>query len=110
MAGTMDTDVGARFERGAPAAGAVVGALVTALSARDPLEREHNRRVVGYSRLLARQVEPALVDVANVDAGYALHDIGKMALPDATLRRRGPLSARDWRLIHRHTLIGEEMI
>ena len=33
-----------------------------------------------------------------------------MALPDNTLRRRGPLSARDWKLIQRHTVIGEEMI
>lgn len=90
--------------------GAVVGALVGALTARDPLEGGHNQRVVEYARLLAARVDPTLVGDPDVEAGYALHDIGKMALPDSTLRRRGPLSARDWKLIHRHTLIGEEMI
>jgi ribonuclease P protein subunit RPR2 len=98
----MEADTNAR--------GAVVDALIGALGARDPIEGAHNDRVVAFAWAIAGRVDPALIDDPTVDAGFKLHDIGKMALPEATLRRRGPLSARDWKLIHRHTLIGEEMI
>ena len=39
-----------------------------------------------------------------------LHDIGKMAIPDAILDKPGPLDADEWRLLREHTLIGERML
>jgi two-component system cell cycle response regulator len=40
----------------------------------------------------------------------ALHDIGKMAIPEAILDKRGALSDTDWALIRRHTMIGERIL
>jgi len=108
----MEASIRSRFDRAPidPAQTAIVGALVGALSARDPMESGHNDRVCAYARALAERVDPGMLDDPGVEAGFRLHDVGKMALPDNTLRRRGPLSARDWKLIQRHTVIGEEMI
>jgi HD-GYP domain-containing protein (c-di-GMP phosphodiesterase class II) len=39
-----------------------------------------------------------------------LHDVGKIAIPDAVLDKPGPLSADEWQLIREHTLIGERIL
>ena len=88
----------------------IVSALEAALVARDPHEAEHIERVAAYASALAERVDPTLLDDPATVAGFRLHDVGKVALPDATLNRRGPLSARDWKLLHRHPLLGAQMI
>jgi two-component system, cell cycle response regulator len=40
----------------------------------------------------------------------ALHDIGKMAIPESILEKRGALSDTEWALIRRHTIIGERIL
>jgi HD-GYP domain-containing protein (c-di-GMP phosphodiesterase class II) len=40
----------------------------------------------------------------------ALHDIGKLAIPEAILEKPGPLAEAEWALIRRHTLIGERIL
>ena len=39
-----------------------------------------------------------------------LHDIGKIAIPDAIIDKPGPLDDEEWRFMRRHTLIGEGML
>src|SRR4029450_12090908 len=39
-----------------------------------------------------------------------LHDIGKVAIPDAILSKKGPLEPDEWALVHQHTLIGERIL
>ena len=39
-----------------------------------------------------------------------LHDVGKIAIPDAILNKPGPLDAEEWRFMRRHTIIGESML
>ena len=88
----------------------IVSALEAALVSRDPAEAGHIERATAYAMALAEKVDPSLLDDPGVVAGFRLHDIGKMALPDATLTRRGPLTARDWRMLHKHPLLGAEMV
>jgi HD-GYP domain-containing protein (c-di-GMP phosphodiesterase class II) len=40
----------------------------------------------------------------------ALHDLGKLAVPDAILEKPGPLSEQEWEFIRQHTIIGERML
>ena len=50
---------------------------------------------------------------AELDAlrhAAALHDIGKMAIPESILDKRGALSDTDWALIRQHTIIGERIL
>ena len=39
-----------------------------------------------------------------------LHDVGKVAVPDAILEKRGPLDDEEWRFIRQHTVTGERII
>jgi diguanylate cyclase (GGDEF)-like protein/putative nucleotidyltransferase with HDIG domain len=48
--------------------------------------------------------------VALVRQAAELHDIGKMAIPDAVLEKPGPLTDDEWLLIREHTIIGERML
>ena len=88
----------------------IVSALEAALVARDPDEAGHIERATAYATALAQKVDPGLLDDPGTLAGFRLHDVGKIALPEATLNRRGPLTARDWKLLHKHPLLGAQMI
>jgi len=88
----------------------IVSALEAALVARDPDEAGHIERATAYATALTEQVDPALLDDPGTLAGFRLHDVGKIALPEATLSRRGPLTARDWKLLHKHPLLGAQMV
>jgi ribonuclease P protein subunit RPR2 len=88
----------------------IVSALEAALVARDPDEAGHIERATAYATALAAKVDPALLDDPGTLAGFRLHDVGKIALPEATLSRRGPLTARDWRLLHKHPILGAQMV
>ena len=39
-----------------------------------------------------------------------LHDVGKIAIPDAILSKPEPLNEEEWRFIHRHTILGERIL
>jgi ribonuclease P protein subunit RPR2 len=88
----------------------IVSALEAALVARDPGEAGHIERATAYAVALAERIDPTVLDDPGTVAGFRLHDIGKVCLPEATLSRRGPLTARDWRLLHKHPLLGAEMV
>src|SRR3954453_11268142 len=88
----------------------IVSALEAALVARDPQEAGHIERVSAYAAALAERVDPTLLDDPGTGAGFRLHDVGKVALPDATINRRGPLSARDWKLLHKTPLLASQNV
>ena len=88
----------------------IVSALEAALIARDPDEAGHIERATAYATALAERIDPSLLDDPATLAGFRLHDVGKIALPEATLNRRGPLTARDWRMLHKHPLLGAQMV
>src|SRR5919112_6819227 len=88
----------------------IVSALEAALIARDPDEAGHIERAAAYATALAAKVDPSLLDEPGTLAGFRLHDVGKIALPEATLNRRGPLTARDWKLLHKHPVLGAQMV
>jgi HD-GYP domain-containing protein (c-di-GMP phosphodiesterase class II) len=48
--------------------------------------------------------------VDMVEKAASLHDIGKIAIPTAVLQKPGPLDDEEWKLMRRHTLIGQRII
>jgi HD-GYP domain-containing protein (c-di-GMP phosphodiesterase class II) len=89
---------------------ATVRALSNAISARDAYMGRHAERVAEYGELIATAVDRELVQDPQVEFGFLLHDIGKLAVPDTVLNKRGPLSPREWRLIRRHPQIGYDIL
>jgi putative nucleotidyltransferase with HDIG domain len=84
--------------------------LANALEAKDPYTRGHSERVAALSRRVASALglAPAVVDVVG-QAGL-LHDIGKIGVPEAILRKPGPLSPDEWQIMRAHPVIGAQIV
>jgi hypothetical protein len=76
------------------------------VEARDPYTGGHLWRVSRYSRLLATAAGLDQQHVARIALGGFLHDLGKIGVPDAILRKPGPLSADEQAVIRTHPDIG----
>jgi len=81
-----------------------------ALELRDHETGDHTERVAELAVRLARRVGVAESDLVHVRRGALLHDIGKMAVPDAILRKPGPLSGDEWAVMRRHPEYARQML
>jgi diguanylate cyclase (GGDEF)-like protein len=83
--------------------------LLRALAERDPHLGTHAETVaLAAATAEALGLPPDVVE--QVRHASELHDVGKVAIPDAILGKPGPLTAEEWRFVRRHTLIGERII
>ena len=85
-------------------------ALVTALDYRDNETQGHSLRVVEYAVVVGEAMgieEDALVWIRR---GAILHDVGKIGIPDAILRKPGKLDAAEWEEMKRHPEMGYQML
>jgi HD-GYP domain-containing protein (c-di-GMP phosphodiesterase class II) len=89
---------------------ATVRALSSAVEARDAYTAGHAERVAGYGLELARAMALPLADDPAIEFGFLLHDIGKVAIPDAILYKPGVLTDRERALMRRHPVIGAHII
>ena len=84
--------------------------LMRVLREREPELHDHLRSVARLATAVGRRLGMPVDAVDEVARGAELHDVGKMAVPDAILDKPGSLDAREWSFIHRHTLIGEAVL
>ena len=81
---------------------------------RDLETGEHLDRMAAYSRLMARALAPSkgLSDeyVEYVGLFAALHDIGKVGIPDRVLLKPGELDEQEWVIMRQHVEIGVRII
>jgi putative two-component system response regulator len=86
-------------------------ALVTALDTRDTETQGHSLRVVRYTLRLARLLDIRDPEQLKIyEYGALLHDIGKIGIPDAILRKPGKLTAEEWEIMKRHPQIGYDIL
>jgi ribonuclease P protein subunit RPR2 len=90
--------------------GVTVEALATAIEAKDHTTGGHIERVRNLGLLLAGEIAPRDVSDPQMAFGFLLHDIGKLAVPDAILRAPGRLSEKEWALMRRHPEEGVRML
>ncbi len=86
-------------------------ALGSALETRDIETQEHGMRVARFSHYMASTIgirDPR--QLRDIQLGAYLHDIGKIGVPDAILRKPGSLSPEEWRMMKRHPEIGRDII
>jgi diguanylate cyclase (GGDEF)-like protein len=84
--------------------------LLRALSERNPELGSHLHDVAVLAALVARRFSLPPEEIESIRQAAELHDVGKVAVPDAILFKPGPLNESDWSFIRRHTLIGERII
>ena len=89
---------------------ATVRALSNAVEARDYYTGKHAERVAAYAIEIARALGLARPDDAEIEFGFLLHDIGKVAMPDAILFKPGELTAEERALMARHPIVGAEIM
>lgn len=100
----------AQYHRERAAHQATIRALVQAVDIKDRYTRGHSERVGRASVLIARELgmdEPRLEVVRF--AGI-LHDVGKLGVPTRVLRKDGPLTPEERRIIELHPEYGHEMV
>jgi HD-GYP domain-containing protein (c-di-GMP phosphodiesterase class II) len=89
---------------------ATVRALTNAVEARDAYTGKHAERVAAYGLELTTRIEPDLAGEPEIEFGFLLHDVGKVAIPDGILHKPEPLSEEERALMRRHPLIGWEIL
>ena len=87
----------------------IVG-VVAALEARDIYTACHSMRVARTAELLCHRLNLLDEDAALIHIAAHLHDIGKIGVDDAVLRKQGALSEPEWEQIRRHPLTGYEIL
>lgn len=100
----------------APAASrdeAILGSLLAlawVVEARDPYTGGHLWRVSRYAALLCERAGLPARDCARITIGAFLHDLGKVGVPDAILRKPGPLDDAERAVMRTHPTVGERLL
>ncbi|HEX4109647.1 MAG TPA: HD domain-containing phosphohydrolase [Solirubrobacteraceae bacterium] len=89
---------------------ATVRALSNAVEARDAYTGKHAERVAAYGLEIARATGGTLASDPQIEFGFLLHDVGKVAVPDAILYKPEPLSHEERMLMERHPVTGFEIL
>jgi diguanylate cyclase (GGDEF)-like protein/putative nucleotidyltransferase with HDIG domain len=89
---------------------AIVEALATAIDAKDQTTHFHVRRVQIYAAGLGKLFNLSEPELAALNAGALLHDVGKLAVPDHILNKPGALTPAEFEKTKVHTVIGAEIL
>ena len=87
-----------------------VRALASAVEARDAYTGRHAERVAAYGLQIAKACAMRLTDQPEIEFGFLLHDVGKVAVPDAILFKPGPLTSSERAVMEQHPITGSEIV
>jgi putative two-component system response regulator len=88
---------------------AIMTMLGQIVEARDPYTEGHCERLADYAMALGAQLGLGTADLETLKRGAVLHDIGKIAVPDGVLLKKGRLSAEEYTLMRSHPVIGDNL-
>jgi len=87
-----------------------VRAVTNSIEARDPYTRGHSNRVGQIARAVAEELDWSKAELELIDWGGMLHDVGKIGIPDAVLKKPGKLTNEEYEMIKSHPLIGANIV
>lgn len=79
------------------------------IEARDPYTEGHCERLAEYATALGQRLQLEQADIDALYRGAFLHDIGKIAIPDRIMLKKGKLTRTEYELMKRHPVIGDEL-
>ncbi|MER5210922.1 HD-GYP domain-containing protein [Streptomyces sp. NPDC002838] len=100
----------AQYHRERGAHQATIRALVQAVDIKDGYTRGHSERVGQASMMIARELGLSDERVEVLRFAGILHDVGKLGVPTRLLRKDGPLTPEERRVIELHPEYGHEMV
>jgi HD-GYP domain-containing protein (c-di-GMP phosphodiesterase class II) len=80
------------------------------VEADDAYTGSHSRGVVELSRAVSDQLGLGHEQRRNVEFAALLHDVGKIAVPNEIINKKGPLNDSEWEIMRQHTIEGERML
>ncbi|MEO8484559.1 MAG: HD domain-containing phosphohydrolase [Acidobacteriota bacterium] len=98
-----------RYTDDLDSAEAVIISLARTIEARDAYTEGHCERLAQYAVIVGRRLGLGADELAALYRGGYLHDIGKIAVPDAILCKPGPLTAAEREIMKRHTTVGDHL-
>ena len=87
----------------------VLFALARSIEAKDPYTEGHCERLCEYSSGLGKRIGLAEKEVESLRRAGIVHDVGKVAVPDAILLKAGPLTPEEWNIMRQHPVVGERI-
>ncbi len=84
--------------------------LANVIEARDPYTAGHLERVRRLALNLSFALNWKTEDIAILEFGAILHDIGKIIVPSKVLKKTGPLTEEEWKLMRQHPAAGAKML
>ncbi len=84
--------------------------LLRALAERYPDLDDHSHGVAELAAQVAQKLMLTEQEVERVRLAAELHDVGKVAIPEAILNKPGPLEDDEWEYVRRHSVIGERIL
>ena len=98
-----------RYTDDLESAQSVILSLALTVEARDPYTDGHCQRLAAYAVAVGRALRMNPEELAALERGGYLHDVGKIGVPDAVLLKRGRLTPGEFALMQSHTIIGERL-
>lgn len=98
------------LSREASSLSGMVDALTDLLDARDQYTGEHTQDVYTLASQLGERMELEEEEVRMLGYAARLHDIGKIAIPDAVLNKPGKLDAQEWQVMQTHAQLGADIV
>jgi putative two-component system response regulator len=87
----------------------VLFTLAESIEGKDPYTHGHCERLSDYSARLGEHLGLAENQIVALHRAGVVHDVGKIAVPDAILLKPGKLSEQEWKLIREHPVVGERI-
>jgi putative nucleotidyltransferase with HDIG domain len=87
-----------------------IAALAHAVDARDAYTANHSNAVADLAVLLGQAMQVSGEELEDLRLAGLLHDIGKMAIPDAILHKKSQLEPDEWQIVRQHPVTGGEIL
>jgi diguanylate cyclase (GGDEF)-like protein len=95
---------------GRPAERQSVDVLLAIVEERSPELARHCAQVAELARATAARLGVSALERDHIVSAAALHDVGKLAIPEPILSKRGPLDADEWGFVAQHPIIGHRVL
>jgi HD-GYP domain-containing protein (c-di-GMP phosphodiesterase class II) len=89
---------------------ATIRSLANAIEAKDLYTRGHSERIRDFSLVIAQEMALPEDRMKHIEIAALLHDVGKIGVPEAVLRKQGKLTDEEFAEIKKHPALGAEIL
>jgi HD-GYP domain-containing protein (c-di-GMP phosphodiesterase class II) len=83
-----------------------VNALVALLDLKDQVTGTHGAHMSNWALGMSKMLDLSPEEIEDLQIAATLHDVGKIGIPDAILKKEGPLTPEEWKIMERHSEFG----